>query len=832
MLDSEAEPIFDTLATLASETCGTPIALLSLVDTGRQWFKANIGLSGVTETPRDIAFCDHAIRDTQVLVVSDAQADARFASNPLVAGSPGIRFYAGAPLVMSSGDRIGTLCVIDRQTRALTASQQSTLEGLAKLAVQALELRERTIEQSLAVRSERERAAADGEARLRAILDAQSDLVSQSLPDGRLLYVNPAYARFCGLGVADLVGTSLYDFVAEHDRPAVRARLEGVLCDGQTLTSENRMFSVEGEERWVSWTNTRQVAADGTFLLHSTGRDITVQIQAGRALAQSQALLERTGRVAGVGGWEVDLPSQRLRWTQETRRIHEVGTDFEPTMENALTFYAPASRLQIERAVQRGLAEGTPWDLELDLLTARGRPVKVRAVGEVEFDQGQPIRMFGAFQDITERRAAEQERQDIAEIFENTSDFVIQGDQDRRVRYLNPAAAQAILGRPWTGATLMLVRDLLPEATRTLFAEEIQPALWSQGTWLGQSKLVLAGGQEVPVSHLVIAHRDESGAIRRYSIIMRDISLLVATQLERERQTATLRSVADAIASTVAVVDREGRYVFVNRAFEQRAGLPREAILGREAREVLGSTEFERRWPWIQKAMAGEPARFEIDADGPSGRRHLAFDYLPLHTSAGEGDGFVVVGQDITEAKQEQTRLHLLSLTDPLTGLLNRAGMEQRLSNLLDPGVAQPLAVLYIDLDRFKQVNDTHGHAAGDELLRQVAKRLTRLVRPSDAVARLGGDEFALALPSLGELPQAERIAQSIVEALAQPFELGGNVTVRIGASVGGAVGSALLEDWAGMLARADRMLYAAKNAGRSRYAFEFGSDASGRVSP
>ena len=819
VLDSESEPIFDTLTTLASQVCQTPIALLSLVDAGRQWFKANVGLPHVSETPRSVAFCDHAIRGKGLMEVPDARLDARFMANPLVNGPPDIRFYAGAPLVMGSGERIGTLCVIDRETRNLSPEQARTLEHLARLAVQALEMRERSVQQSLAVRSEREHALAQSEARLRAILDAQSELVSQAMPDGHLVYVNPAYASFFGQSVAEITGTNLLDFVRDEDRSLVQERIDWVLATGRPMTSENRMLSANGDERWVSWTNNRQFREDGEALLHSTGRDVTARVRAQRALAHSEALLERTGKVAGIGGGELDIATRQVSWTEETRRIHEVAAGYRPTLEGALDFYSPESRPIIQRAVQSGLEEGKPWDLELQLITAKGRTIWARAVGEIEFEGGRPVRMFGAFQDITERRAAEQARQEIAAIFENTTDYVIQADRQRRVRYMNPAAALAMLGRAWDGGKELFVRELLPESTQKKFAEEILPALQAHNVWVGQSLAYLADRREIPVSHMVIAHRDATGGIERYSVIFRDISQLVSAQLATERQANTLRSVANAIPSTVAVVSSEGRYVFVNEAFERMARLPSQEILGRNAREILGEREFDRRWPFIQKALAGEPARFEVLDEGTAGQKNIAIDYLPLRTPAGEPDGFVVVGQDITEAKQEQQRLQAMSQTDPLTGLLNRAGFEQRLRNQLDRQADEPLTILYVDLDHFKPVNDTHGHATGDELLRLVAKRLMRLVRPNDPVARLGGDEFAVVLLGMGDREQAERVAQSVVDAVCRPFKIKDALTVAIGASVGGAVGAASQQSWPDMLARADQMLYAAKSQGRNRIA-------------
>jgi diguanylate cyclase len=145
ILDSAPEPLFDSLTRLAAQIAGTPIALVSLVDEQRTWFKANLGLPGTHETPRDLAFCAHAILGRDVMEVADARADPRFADNPLVSGEPGIRFYAGAPLTLPGGERLGTLCVIDRAPRQLDAAQRAQLAELAQAVVQGLLLRARAL---------------------------------------------------------------------------------------------------------------------------------------------------------------------------------------------------------------------------------------------------------------------------------------------------------------------------------------------------------------------------------------------------------------------------------------------------------------------------------------------------------------------------------------------------------------------------------------------------------------------------------------------------------------------------------------------------------------
>ena len=140
LLDTPPEVELDDVATIAARVCGTPIALISLIDENRQWFKARHGLD-LQETPRDIAFCAHAILGTDLLIVPDTLEDARFRDNPLVQNDPHVRFYAGAPLISEEGFALGTLCVLDRRPRNLDPTETTALRTLSRLVVRHFEWR-------------------------------------------------------------------------------------------------------------------------------------------------------------------------------------------------------------------------------------------------------------------------------------------------------------------------------------------------------------------------------------------------------------------------------------------------------------------------------------------------------------------------------------------------------------------------------------------------------------------------------------------------------------------------------------------------------------------
>jgi diguanylate cyclase (GGDEF)-like protein/PAS domain S-box-containing protein len=265
VLDTPPEPGFDEIAQLACEWLGTPIALISLIDEGRQWFKSRVGLD-IDQTPRSMAFCSVAIeRPTELMVVPDALLDARFQDNPLVTGEPGIRAYAGAPLLMPDGLALGTLCVIDRQARDFSEAQRQTLARLARQVVAQLELRRQQGESRLAVD------------RYQKLFDNTLDGVMQTQPGGKVLAANAAACAMLGMS-EDEIRARGREGVLDLEDPRLAVLLEQRRRDGQAR-GELRMRRGDGTLFEVEITSALYRDHDGQLLGSIVFRDITERLR-------------------------------------------------------------------------------------------------------------------------------------------------------------------------------------------------------------------------------------------------------------------------------------------------------------------------------------------------------------------------------------------------------------------------------------------------------------------------------------------------------------------------------------------------------------------------
>jgi diguanylate cyclase len=215
VLDSGPEEEFDALVRCAALICDVPVSLISLIDADRQWFKANIGLDGVTQTPREMAFCAHAVLGDALFEVPDAALDPRFADNPLVVGDEKIRFYAGAPVRLKDGCVIGTLCIIDRQPRELSDLQREALKCLAVAAARALEGRHASQVLQEVTNASQER--------LRRLYEATPAMLHSIDATGRLIAVSDLWLSKLGYTRDEVMGRPSTEFLSQASQEFAKA---------------------------------------------------------------------------------------------------------------------------------------------------------------------------------------------------------------------------------------------------------------------------------------------------------------------------------------------------------------------------------------------------------------------------------------------------------------------------------------------------------------------------------------------------------------------------------------------------------------------------------
>ena len=431
VLDSEPEPEFDALVQAAALICDVPISLISLVDTDRQWFKANIGLPGVSETPRDLAFCAHAILGDGIFEVTDAALDPRFCDNGLVTSGPGISFYAGASLRLSDGTHAGTLCVIDRQPRQLDKKQREVLSHLAIAAVRALEGRRALMA---------ERRLLETASQAAAVLSNSLDAILTLSLDGTVTHWNGAAQRLFGFSAEEMLGkprTALVPLHLEDELGDLEAKLKSSVTgfNFETVRTHQNGDLIAVSVSVAPILNSHGELTGATKII----RDIREQVRAAQVMADSEARFRALSEASPLGVFATDAQGSCTYTNAQWQKIY--GLTLMQSLGNGWTATLhPDDQAAVLQEWQRAMALRVEFDMEFRIFRSGGqtRHVRSRARGNLGVD-GSVKGYVGSVEDVTEQRRLSSEMRHRA-THDSLTGLVNRGEFETRLsRILNTA---------------------------------------------------------------------------------------------------------------------------------------------------------------------------------------------------------------------------------------------------------------------------------------------------------------------------------------------------------------------------------------------------------
>jgi diguanylate cyclase (GGDEF)-like protein/PAS domain S-box-containing protein len=676
-------------------------------------------------------------------------------------------------------------------------------------------------------RKQAEKRLLNSENKYRSLIDLASDaiFVADAI-SGKIVDCNQNATTLLGKSKNEIIGSHQSDLHPADKVLYYQKIFIDHIESGHEITEDVLVTHKDGHTIPVDINASVVILDDATVVL-GIFRNITKHKQQTAELDRTRKRYDLATSIGQVGIWDWNCVTGDLVWNDETYRIFGLDSNVTcPSYELYLSMVHEEDRKKIDDAVHESLINKSRYGEDCRIVLGNGEERFCHATGEVEYNEvGEPVRMLGTFQDITERKQLEEavrtNEEQLRAITDNSTTVIFLKDLagkyihvNRQYERLFHVSNAAILGKsdhdifPMDMADINNMHDkMVLQSGDLLEVEELMPHDDGMHTYISA---------KFPIRH-------NSGEIYAVCSISTDIT-------ERKQAEEDLRIAATTFESQegMLVTDANQIILRVNHAFTSITGYTSEEVIGKTPRilssGLQGKDFFARMWDSINDTDTWEGEIWNLRKNGETYPEHLTI--TAVKDMYGTVTNYVATLTDITLSKAAADEIKSLAFYDPLTSLPNRRLLSDRLTQALATSARSGNngALLFLDLDHFKTLNDTLGHDIGDLLLQQVAERLTDSVREGDTVARLSGDEFVVLLEDMSEqaleaAAQTDTISNNILVALNQPYQLVTHA-YHCSTSIGATLFIGHRKSVEELLKQADIAMYQAKASGRNALRF------------
>jgi diguanylate cyclase (GGDEF)-like protein/PAS domain S-box-containing protein len=642
---------------------------------------------------------------------------------------------------------------------------------------------------------------------------------------GTVLYWNGAAERLYGWSPQEVEGRALHDFLISEGYWEKADEIMAQLASGRSWSGQFTVRRKDGDPVCVEVTDTPVHDQGSVVGVIGVSTDITERKRAEARLRESErrlsTLLSHAPALVYRCLNEPDWPEEYV----SEYALELTGYSAAELMENPTLYGSLISeedRQRIWDEVQGAVGRGERFRLRYAIRHRGGNLRFVEEVGQgVSDESGDVVALEGLIYDVTERERAAERLREAEHRYRTLVEripaivYVQELEEPSRMAYVSPQN-ETILG--YTPEECLADPDhwiniIHPDDRERVLTEDARIS-GSGEPFVAEYRQFHKDGRTVWIRDEAAMVRDENGLPLYWLGVQMDITEREVAEERLRTSEAELRALFEAMDDVVFEIDTQGRYLKVAPTNPSLLYRPREELLKKRLQDVLPSRTAAELLGHIRGAIESRKT-VKVEYSLPMAEREARFEgtITPL-----SGESVVFVGRDVTELKELEERLAHRALHDPLTDLPNRTLFTDRLRHALvrTKRRRQPLAVMFMDLDNFKVINDSLGHKIGDRLLVAATKRIRNVLRPEDTVARLGGDEFVFLLEET-DLNGAIHAAERILELLRKPFKLGGR-RLFVTASVGIAVANGDGRRTADLLRNADLAMYRAKQSGKACY--------------